>query len=216
MRWYFTNLPFLPGETVINNRVFDSDPYLERPVGELPEWSKEYKQDGARPSPSGLTGTHQCHPEWFKTGEPWPTTLPDTVYAPDGIPTCCPPRPVAPVVLEAVCTNPPIIEFGVPTPLVLPPGQISGVCACILPGAPHGPLFKVVTSDYSAPDLVDAAWAHTPDVCTYTGFVFGDFNAAGCLASGQPLPTLNAIRIAVFRFDLSGATVTVLIDDGPC
>lgn len=89
LRWYVTNLPFYEGQCVINNRIFDDEPYLQRPLGELPTWENEYKQDGARPAPAGLTGKHICHEEWLDEGEPYPNDLPPTVYGANGIPVCC-------------------------------------------------------------------------------------------------------------------------------
>jgi filamentous hemagglutinin len=88
-RWYFTDLPMFDGVTVINNRVFDSDPWKNRPLGELPSETKQFRMDYGRRAPRGTTGRHICHLEWFRTGEPYPNDLPPNEYQPNGIPLCC-------------------------------------------------------------------------------------------------------------------------------
>jgi len=89
LKWYRTELPFLPGESIINSRDWDSEPYLELPVGEVPKWSDPRTYNGAWDRLPGANGAHICHPEWFPTGEPWPVTLPVTDYTPAGVPLCC-------------------------------------------------------------------------------------------------------------------------------
>jgi len=87
--WYRTDLPFLTTESVINSRDWDSDPYLELRVGEVPTWSDPRAYNGNWNQLPGAQGGHICNAEWFNNGEPWPVTLPNQVYSPDGVPLGC-------------------------------------------------------------------------------------------------------------------------------
>jgi len=91
LRWTYTDLPFLPVGTgcTINNRVWNDDTASDLEVGQLPLVESNYVQDARWVTDPGAVGGHICHPEWLVTGEPWPTTLPDTVYTPGGLPMCC-------------------------------------------------------------------------------------------------------------------------------
>jgi hypothetical protein len=123
LRWFFTDLPFLAGETVINNRVFDPQPWQIRPVGELADDTKDWKQNGAVPSPTGLTGKHICSPLFFRTGEPWPNDLPDTIYDADWIPECCERvPPFTPVTPGPNCITAPVLTVGTVYRVVIPAG----------------------------------------------------------------------------------------------
>lgn len=89
LQWYVTVLPFLTGEVEINNRIFDDDKDVDRPLGELPVKRNAYKFGGRSTPIPGLTGNHICHREWMIGGEPWPNDLPDQEYDQYEIPTCC-------------------------------------------------------------------------------------------------------------------------------
>lgn len=58
-------------------------------VGQMPTAEANYRQDARWELPAVLVPGHMCHPEWYATGEPWPTELPPTKYSPGGIPECC-------------------------------------------------------------------------------------------------------------------------------
>lgn len=93
LRWEFTDLPFLPPDipTVITNRIWDADHVSELVTGQLPLDSCRYVQDDRfKFPPIALTG-HQCNPQWFASGEPWPAALdlPPTVYLAGWVPECC-------------------------------------------------------------------------------------------------------------------------------
>jgi hypothetical protein len=89
--WYFTDQPALPPEqiSVINCRGWDSDPWEELSVGERAIPTAERVYNGRWQAPAFMPGNHMCRSEWFATGEPWPTELPDTVYDAENIPRCC-------------------------------------------------------------------------------------------------------------------------------
>jgi hypothetical protein len=91
LRWVYTDQPFLPVGTgsVINNRIWNKDQVSMLTVGQLPVKESNFDQDERLKLPAALVPGHMCHPEWFATGEPWPTDLPPTPYGPDGIPECC-------------------------------------------------------------------------------------------------------------------------------
>ncbi len=87
--WYVTHLTKCVDVTIINRREWDLEKYVDYPVGELARVGP-YRDFAADGGPRlGLTGNHQCHPEWMAAGEPWPPSLPDTVYDSDDIPACC-------------------------------------------------------------------------------------------------------------------------------
>jgi hypothetical protein len=103
LRWMYTDQPFLPvgTQSAIMCRVWDADPHADLDVGQLSQNKDNYVQDARWIVTPNLDNTHQCHPEWFATGEPWPTSLPPTVYDEHGIPDCCEqiqPPPIPPVV----------------------------------------------------------------------------------------------------------------------
>jgi hypothetical protein len=89
--WYFTDQPALPPEqiSVVNCRGWDSDPWEELSVGERAIPTAERVYNGRWQAPAFMPGNHMCRSEWFATGEPWPTELPDTVYDDENIPRCC-------------------------------------------------------------------------------------------------------------------------------
>lgn len=89
--WYITDLPPVGDgqEYVINSRDWDSEPWAELAVGELPTDAVERKYNNRWNRPALAMGQHVCHPEWLADGEPWPTMLPDTEYLQDYIPKCC-------------------------------------------------------------------------------------------------------------------------------
>lgn len=93
LRWVFTDQPFLPLGTnsVVNNRVWNEDYYSDLAVGQLPNEEADYRQDARWKLPAFKFNGHQCHPEWFATGEPWPvpSSLPPTVSLAGWIPECC-------------------------------------------------------------------------------------------------------------------------------
>jgi hypothetical protein len=91
LRWVFTDQPFLPlgTQAVINNRVWNQDQASDLEVGQLPLVESDFVQDARWKLPAVALGAHQCHPEWFATGEPWPNSLPPTVYYGGWIPACC-------------------------------------------------------------------------------------------------------------------------------
>jgi len=89
LRWYQTELPFIEGETIINQTYYNDAQEQVKPVGERPEWESPRVYNGQWTTPTGLFGGHICHRDWFRTGEPWPTSLPDTVYTASGVPLCC-------------------------------------------------------------------------------------------------------------------------------
>lgn len=91
LRWVYTDQPFLPRGTnnVITNRIWDADQYSDLPVGQLPFEDCDYRQDARWKLPAFAFDGHRCHPEWFSTGEPWPTSLPPTVSLAGWIPSCC-------------------------------------------------------------------------------------------------------------------------------
>lgn len=97
LRWVFTDLPFLPlgTQTVINNRVWNDDQTSDLEVGQLPLVESDYRQDARWALLGGLNGEHQCNPQWFAVGEPWPNDLPPSRYSRDRIPVCCG-RPTVP------------------------------------------------------------------------------------------------------------------------
>jgi len=55
----------------------------------VPTWSDPRRYNGHWGPLPGLRGQHVCHSDWFATGEPWPVTLPPTVYDDEWIPECC-------------------------------------------------------------------------------------------------------------------------------
>ncbi len=91
IRWYVTSQPFLPitQPSVINSRDWDDEDWRDLVVGEgaQPETPRIYNAMWG--PPVGLPGNTLCHSEWFGTGEPWPVTLPNTVYDDSWIPECC-------------------------------------------------------------------------------------------------------------------------------
>lgn len=93
LRWVFTDQPFLaPGtNSVVNNRIWNGDDAEEYPVGQLPKELSNYVQDARWTLPALAFTGHQCNPQWFATGEPWPIPpdLPPTVYLAGWIPECC-------------------------------------------------------------------------------------------------------------------------------
>lgn len=89
IRWYVTDLPFIPGPSLINSRDWDSEPWKERLIGEVPTWSDRRSYNAKWQKPAGLTGAHQCRSEWFATGQPWPVEGEPTVYDDEWIPACC-------------------------------------------------------------------------------------------------------------------------------
>lgn len=90
LRWMYTDQPFLPLGThcVLINRIWDEDQSSDLEVGQLPPDEADYVQDNRWVLPAFALGGHICHPEWLQVGEPWPTSLPDTVYQ-DSVPVCC-------------------------------------------------------------------------------------------------------------------------------
>jgi len=85
--WYFTDLPFIESETVVNNRTWDSDDTRDLVTGEL--FGAEKKYNGLWSIP-GMTGEHICGTaEEFAQGQPWPYTGTPRQYDPDNIPVCC-------------------------------------------------------------------------------------------------------------------------------
>lgn len=91
LRWVYTDQPFLPVGTgcVINNRNLNQDQESELTVGQFANVIAAYEQDARWQLPPLALGAHQCNPQWFATGEPWPTALPNTVYQQGWIPDCC-------------------------------------------------------------------------------------------------------------------------------
>lgn len=93
LRWVFTDQPFLPVGTqcVINNRIWNEDYYSDLAVGQLPLAECDYVQDARWQLPAFKFDGHQCHPEWFAVGEPWPvpSSLPPTVSLAGWVPECC-------------------------------------------------------------------------------------------------------------------------------
>lgn len=93
LRWVYTDQPFLPlgTQSVINNRVWNEDQYSDLAVGQLPLVECNYKQDARWVLPAFKFDGHQCHPEWFAVGEPWPvpSDLPPTVSLAGWVPECC-------------------------------------------------------------------------------------------------------------------------------
>lgn len=91
LRWYYTDQPPLPPDqiTVINNRVWDDEPWRVLTVGELPTAESNYVQDARFVKPPLKFSGHQCNPQWFASGEPFPNSLPAQQYAGGWIPLCC-------------------------------------------------------------------------------------------------------------------------------
>lgn len=91
LRWVYTDQPFLPLGThnVITNRIWDADQETDLTVGQLIPALANYRQDERWKLPAVALGAHQCNPQWFAVGEPWPNTLPPTVYYGGWIPACC-------------------------------------------------------------------------------------------------------------------------------
>jgi hypothetical protein len=89
IRWYFTDLPFLSGPTLLNNRYLNKDQHSPLLVGEVPVWQAPRRENRQRTPNPKLDGSHVCHPEWFATGQPWPVDTDPVDYDEDGIPTCC-------------------------------------------------------------------------------------------------------------------------------
>lgn len=87
--WYPTVLPPIDFESVINNRRYEDQPHLDRPIGELPIGENQYKQVNRWDIVPGLTGLHVCYKQYFPVGEPWPNDLPENEYDDWDIPTCC-------------------------------------------------------------------------------------------------------------------------------
>lgn len=72
------------------NRIWDEDQISDLEVGQLPPEEADYVQDDRWVLPQELqAGRHICHPEWLTVGEPWPSSLPNTVYNFNGVPQCC-------------------------------------------------------------------------------------------------------------------------------
>jgi hypothetical protein len=89
--WYPTDLPPLPEGvySCINSRDWDSEPWVELAVGELPTDAVERVYINRWRRPALALGQHICHPEWLMDGEPWPSALPPTEYLQGHIPKCC-------------------------------------------------------------------------------------------------------------------------------
>lgn len=87
----FTNQKFAPPGTpnIITNRIWDEDQIDVLEVGQAPLVTSNFVQDARWQLPAVALGAHQCNPQWFATGEPWPTSLPPTVYYGGWIPACC-------------------------------------------------------------------------------------------------------------------------------
>jgi hypothetical protein len=88
-RWFVTDCSQTIPLSIINNRIWDAEPWKFRPVGMAPKWMSQWRQRPYWSKPIGLNCDHICHREWFTTGEPWPVTLPDTKYDLEWIPECC-------------------------------------------------------------------------------------------------------------------------------
>lgn len=109
--WYRTNQTRCVAETIINRREWDNAPWIDYPVGELPQYGpyRDFTRNGGvRP---GLLGNHVCNAEWFTTGEPWPTDLPEQKYDADDIPVCCG-RAVGRIMGEGDPTGPGAVVYG--------------------------------------------------------------------------------------------------------
>jgi hypothetical protein len=91
LRWLFTDQRFLPVGTnsVVNNRIWNEDQASDLVVGQVQPEIANYEQDDRWRLPAGMQPGHLCHPEWFATGEPYPSDLPPNVYGPNWIPECC-------------------------------------------------------------------------------------------------------------------------------
>lgn len=92
-RWYRVDkrLPTLPFPTIFGNQAWETTGFNYDDQGEVRVPYRKF--DKRKPPVIGVVD-HFCGTiEDFQKGEVYNTDLPDTVYAPDGLPVCCRPAP---------------------------------------------------------------------------------------------------------------------------
>lgn len=216
LRWVYTDLPFLPVGTgsVINNRVWNKDQISELTVGQLPLLESRYKQDARWRLPAGLVAGHLCHPEWFSTGEPWPSDLPPAVYGLYGIPECCglfqePTEGGMEIGGEEPVPPAPCPEQTT-TCAAAPPGQLELFCAYALPASVElwrrWPLDLGEDYEIAAIGLGTAGQSAT--FVFWVGSDCGDLDFLGSFAAvdGNFSHTFTATTVNVWLQAFGGAT----------
>lgn len=161
LRWYPTELDFLPFETVFGNREWDSTDIRRLELG-------EDANDRPRPYRGGpivgLPGGHTCgEPSWWLDGYPWPYDGPEVQYDADGIPACCGRAPVAWVGSGSAPSS--VVTYTGPTP------EPSNACLT----APELEIGQEYSWQVDVPILVTQWWVYPlPGAGTYAVYLDTD------------------------------------------
>jgi hypothetical protein len=89
VRWYkcHPNARDFPGLSPLRSSQWRSEPWVEMPLGEVYGAPRPFDPGLL---PLGAFGRRFCGPiEWFRYGEPFPSSLPPQEYSLSGLATCC-------------------------------------------------------------------------------------------------------------------------------